>query len=1715
MTSSMESADIKALRKQRAIVKAQLTRLQSFLEDQREISITALEIRHSKLEQMFNSFTEIQTIIETKDEESDHAPEWDSFEEQYYKVAETINNQLKEIRGIGGPVSVNRTVESPNTVKQTSSLLRKIEIKPFDGNPIEWHSFHDTFRSLVHDNDELIGVQKFHLLKNALRGEATAVIDSLNATEGNYLVAWDLLCKRCNKPRKIINAHLRLLLDLPEITRDTPINLRQLAEQAQVHVNALKAIKQPTEHWDTILIHIIANKLDKNTRRAWERTLEDEEIPKFKELLDFINKHARGDDIGTENSNSLKSSNIQDRLRSKPQARNHSYVSTNEKKQVCVICKGEHPIYACTKFLQLSVRDRLDTVKRAKLCINCLRPNHIVINCRLGNCRKCDKKHHTLLHFPTQTQDSNQNNPIVSMPSTSAETSKTTLTASYDSEVLLGTAQITILDKHNMEHTCRVLLDSGSQTHFITYRLAEILQLNKQKIDLSFAGLGQLNTNAKHIVKTSIRSQTGPFQTQLEFIALPSITGMLPVRQVNIRDFNIPSHIQLADPNFHKPGEIDALLGNALFYDLLEAGQIKLEKPSIILQNTQVGWIVTGEIVNQKPNRQGRAGRLCHIATSLDTQIARFWEIEEIPEHDFLSAEETECETHFTQNTTRNEQGRYIVRLPFNENRDRLGNSKAMALKRFYCLEHKLQLNSELKAQYTEFLSEYLKLGHMTQVKDDQNSVGFYLPHHAVVKESSSTTKVRVVFDASAKSSSGLSLNNTLLIGPTIQETLFSILTRFRQHAFVLIADIEKMFRQVVIHPDDRRYQRILWRESMSESVKVYELNTVTYGTAPAPFLATRSLKQLAKDEAKKFPLATEIFMRDFYIDDLLTGADSFEAALEIKKQCIALARAGGFHLRQWTSNDARLIADLQTKNQQGSLCLDPSQTKKTLGVYWNPANDQISYIFKQLSPEKSRITKRVLLSEIAQLFDPLGLLGPVIIKAKIIMQQLWKAAIGWDEIVPQTIKQSWLEIKNELYLLDNFSVPRRTAIQNTTQLELHGFSDASESAYGACIYIRSTNDRGQHAVNLLCAKSRVAPLKTISLPRLELCAARLLVKLYKEVKKAFHKIVFKRIRFWSDSTITLHWIRTPPHLLKTFVANRVSEIQAEVHSDNWHHIATADNPADFVSRGQLPSHFIKNATWKFGPHWLALDESHWPISTLETIEILEKRRPITLVTLPKVDLLEKYSSIDYLNRIIAYIFRFYNNTKRDSSKCAGPLSLLEIQNAHFRIIRLIQLETFSSEIDDLKNGKNVNRKSRLINLNPFIDDNGIIRVGSRLKHAVLRYEQKYPIVLPHKHHVTDLIIRQVHLRQFHSGTQATLYTVRQKYWPIAGKSIVKQILHKCISCCKYNPKTPQYIMGNLPKNRIRQSRPFESVGIDYCGPFFIKEKKFRNRNKLKCYVVVFVCFATKAIHLELATDLTTESCLGALKRFLARRGKPCHVYSDNGTNFVGAKNEIAQTHALLQSDEYKNKFRKFLTQENIEWHFSPPRSPHFGGLWEAAVRSFKKHLHKTIGDAMLTYEQFYTLIVEIEAILNSRPLTPISSDPNDFLALSPNHFLIGESLASLPEQNFVDTQTNKLSLWQHVQKIKQHFWRRWQTEYLQELHTRSKWHTGDGTKIKEGTLVTIRDENCPPLQWQLGRVVALHPGEDDVVRVATIQTPHGTYKRALKKLAPLPIETN
>lgn len=430
----------------------------------------------------------------------------------------------------------------------------------------------------------------------------------------------------------------------------------------------------------------------------------------------------------------------------------------------------------------------------------------------------------------------------------------------------------------------------------------------------------------------------------------------------------------------------------------------------------------------------------------------------------------------------------------------------------------------------------------------------------------------------------------------------------------------------------------------------------------------------------------------------------------------------------------------------------------------------------------------------------------------------------------------------------------------------------------------------------------------------------------------------------------------------------------------------------------------------------------------------------------------------------------------------------------------------------DLTRGKNIQGRSKLLKLSPFIDSE-IIRVGGRIKNSEIPYEQQHPILIPKRHPVTKLIIRHTHEKYMHAGVNSTLYAVREKFWPIDGRLEVRKVVHSCIKCFRENPNEIKYVMGDLPKVRVTPARPFENCGIDYCGPFYVKEKRVRTSIKIKVYAAVFVCLCTKAIHIELVGGLTTELFLSCLRRFFARRGMSKKIYSDNGTNFVGAKNELSELYSLLNNNEHNQKIKQKLANENIVWNFSPPRTPHFGGIWEAAVRSLKTHLRRTVGETLFTYEELYTYMCEVEALLNSRPLTPMTNDPNDIRVLTPGHFLIGEALKTVPSVDHSQTPTGRLSGWQHIQKMKADLWKRWSHEYLNEMNVKSKWHTGSSELIKIGTLVVIRDDNLPPLRWSLGRVVEVHPGADGIVRVIQVQTKNGIFTRGVKRVSPLPIE--
>lgn len=861
----------------------------------------------------------------------------------------------------------------------------------------------------------------------------------------------------------------------------------------------------------------------------------------------------------------------------------------------------------------------------------------------------------------------------------------------------------------------------------------------------------------------------------------------------------------------------------------------------------------------------------------------------------------------------------------------------------------------------------------------------------------------------------------------------------------------------------------------------------------------------MATDEGNKYPKAAQAAINHMYVDDFIKGSKTIKEAKETRDQMIAMLKTAGFNIRQWASNDKRILSGLPAESINTKLQLDTDQTLKTLGVHWQSTNDTIIYTVQPIKIKNVSITKRFILSEIAKIFDPLGLLGPVIVTARLIMQSLWRETLDWDESLPAYIHTQWTAFAEQLNNFDKMSFNRWVSVPDATEIQLHGFCDASEKAYGAAIYLRTRTKTGQVFVNLICAKARVAPLSATTLARLELCAALELARLYESVKNRL-TIKGQKTVLWSDSTIALNWISALSCQLKTFVANRVAEIQTKTQDGKWRHVRSTDNPADALSRGQLPEEFKGNKLWIYGPEWLKGEEDTWPfLEILPAMDNTEKRKFYCYAsTVPQENVLRPVSSFRRLVGAVAYCLRFRRNKPR---KC--PLSVEERHRAEIKILQMMQLREFEQEIKCLQNNKKLSTQSSLLCLNPFIDKEGLLRVRGRLSNANISYNQQHPIILPKHSQVTESIIQDEHNFSYHSGEKSTLARVRRKYWPINGASQVKKVIRQCVQCKRFNPPSVNYVMGDLPKERVNQVRPFFHTGVDYCGPFLIREKRYRNTKSIKAYVAVFVCLAVKAVHLEVVSDLTTEAFVAALRRFISRRGK-CHsIHSDNGTNFVGANNQFKEFYALLQSEKHNHNVEDFLSRQGIVWKFNSPRAPHEGGLWEAAVKSFKRLFIRIVGETLLPFEDFNTLAIEIEAILNSRPLTPISSDPNDIAVLTPGHFLIGDALTSLPELDFTTTPNNRLSSWQLIKKMQQDFWARWHDEYLNQLNIRQKWNTGQHN-IKLGSVVIIKDENTRPLQWALGRVIQVYPGSDDVIRKVTVKTINGVIDRNVKYLLPV-----
>ncbi|XP_054272911.1 uncharacterized protein LOC128993174 [Macrosteles quadrilineatus] len=1342
----------------------------------------------------------------------------------------------------------------------------------------------------------------------------------------------------------------------------------------------------------------------------------------------------------------------------------------------------------------------------------------------------CKKRHNSLLHLPVPDSNTSslehEDTTAIKAHVVNPPDSSLTATLPEQSQVLLGTVVAEIQDVHGNFTQVRLVVDSGSQHSFITKKCANKLGLIIKSFPHKISAIGQTVFNG---TKGKVRCQLKPRNLQspiveTEAIVVNNITSHLP-------NFVMPSNIwknyatfDLADPKFWQPGPVDFLLGSDLFSDIWDGSTVTVQDNQPRLFSSIFGYIVIGRVSGTcllSVDGNNSFFTVNNEAHDLRQQIQRFWELEE-PHTDisFTNPEDEACEAHFKNTHFRMDDGQYVVRLPFKTPSPQLGNFEGTSLKRFYNLEGKLIKDKNLMSEYYDFMKDYQDLGHMNVTTSPSKYV---ISHHCVVKEDRGKTKLRVVFDASAQSSPFPSLNSQLMVGAKLQQDIRDILLRFRLHPVVFVADIVKMYRQILVDPQDRSYQHIYWRFNPADPIKKYELCTVTYGLTSAPFLALRVMKQLALDEGENHPRAAQAISQDMYVDDIVTGTSSLNEALKLQQETIQLLEKGHFSLSKWASNQEELLKVANSGQQADSVNFSSNEDSSVniLGLHWDPTNDVFIFKLQDFSPAS---TKRSILSTVAKIYDPLGFLAPVTFLAKGIMQELWKLGLNWDEEIPFHLKSVWEEFIKQLRNLSDLTIPRLVVPNKPLSYQLVGFSDASAQGYCATLYLRVVSE-DQISTHLLVAKTKLAPIKTVSIPRLELCGAHLLARLHSSVSKMFSlntAIKFEDPVFFTDASIVLSWLHMPLYKLKVFISNRVSQITELTSLSCWRHVRTSENPSDCGSRGLSVDKLKNNSLWWHGPQWLCQHAEEWPKSNVDlTLQTELPDLKIEHTTLMSTDsepliitFISSQSSYYKILTAIAWWKRFITNAmaKINSGQIRiGPLHPSEMREALIYVVNKLQSHYIFQ--DNTCNKEEI-ANSKFSNLSPFFDENGTLRVGGRLNRASLPSNQRHPILLP-KCHFTTLLVDYYHKLYLHPGPGLLQALIQLRFWIPALRSLVRHRTFKCLTCYKDKAKNLTPRMADLPPSRVNPSRAFLHVGIDFAGPFPMRESQRRKAAVTKAYLCVFVCMATKAVHLEIVSALSTDAFLAALNRFIGRRGLPEQCYSDCGTNFQGAANKLREFGSWYRQQSTQEDILHQATKLEIKWNFNPPSAPHFGGLWEAAVKSAKTLLRRVAGDTPLTYEELTTWFIRIEAVLNSRPLCPLSSSPEETEFLSPGHFLIGTSLLATPEPSLLDTKVSSLSRWQLLLRMTQHFWQRWRVEYLTFLQKRNKW-TKNYENAKVGDLVLLKEPNAPVLQWPLARITHVHPGEDGIVRVLTVKCGRSELRRPAVKVVPLlPLHTS
>ncbi|KAK6165334.1 hypothetical protein SNE40_022281 [Patella caerulea] len=1401
-----------------------------------------------------------------------------------------------------------------------------------------------------------------------------------------------------------------------------------------------------------------------------------------------------------------------------------------------------HTLPECVLFASKDIDEREKIVKSLGICFRCLVKKHLSRYCSFDvKCDVCGKRHQTLFHREEQSanppsDNSGEKSSLVDSGEKPVEVS-TACSAVCNNGVngkscgkmVLGE----IFDKGNPQITFRtyITLDDQSNHTLGTATLFDSLNVNSDRqlyiMETCHGRKECYGRRGLNLAVQSLDGRTFDLPTLIESNNLPQDKGEIATPEAVKQ---IPHLKPIADkiPPLEKSTNINLLIGRDAPELLKIRKSINGTAGAPWAQLTDLGWTVSGELCMDRVGGRIHVNSRRTMTDPIELEPCKNTIICKEPTVDVLSMiaedeffttdkdseiglspEDRQFLVCMQEGFHKNENSNWEAPLPFRKSNVLMPNNRHQAEKRFQSLQKNLSRNKQLQEDYFKFMGKILQRGHASRVPDDQLTTEpgkkWYLPHFGVYHPQK-PTEIRVVFDSSAEYG-GTSLNGELLQGPDLYNRLIGRLLRFRQSKVAFTCDIEQMFHSFFVNKNHRDFLRFLWfsEDNLESQIVEHRMNVHLFGNGPSPAVATFGLRKAAEDKHHKHSEKVQKFIReDFYVDDGVYSCDTTSEAIDLLSSAQQMLIESNLRLHKVASNDKEVMkAFPRTDLAKGLMDLDFTQdalpTKRALGVTWNLDEDVFMF---QVSAKNKPYTRRGILSVINSVYDPFGFLAPYSITAKLILQNLLHLGsangklLNWDDPLPPDLEKEWYKWFEDLGSLAELKIPRCFVPQHFDQpakIQLHAFSDASKDSIAAVIYLRIYDSNGKWVVSFVRGSAKVKPQKHLSIPRMELCAAVLLITLVRQTVAELEYTIDDTV-YYTDSKVVLAYIQNESKRFYIYVANRVELIRSSSSPDSWRYIDSANNPADVATRG-YPASKLQHTIWYSGPEFLRngesapcsthdIEEDDLEVKTVKTCKVNADAKEECLIC----KLFSHYGSWSKLQKVIAnlkLVMRQKTGKTQDNN-----IDLVLKKEAESFILKHVQQHAFPLEYRELaRENATCPPKSNIYRLDPYMEDE-LIRVGGRLRKANLPLEEKHPVVLPKNNHVSHLIIYHYHGLVYHQGRSITHGSIRMAgYWIIAGASVVNSVIHKCIRCklLRKIPDVPK--MSDLPLDRLSATPPFTHVGLDAFGPWQVTTRKTRGvTTNAKRWGIIFTCLYSRAVHIEVVNSMDTSAFINAMRRFFAIRGPVSTIRSDCGTNFVGAHNELIGALNEVKEDEVKN----YLLDHDCQWIFNPPHSSHFGGIWERQIGTIRRVLEGMfveIGTAQLTDDLLSTLMLEAAAIVNSRPITAIPSDSDNPVPLSPANLLTMKSRPYNPAPgNFTRPDLYSQHRWRRSQYLADQFWLRWRKEYLQEQQRRRKWNK-DIPNLKIDDIVLIHDKNSPRGVWPKGRIKKVVPSGDNVVR--------------------------